>query len=401
VSARRDLAEAARLAWLDYRHEWRTSLCLVFALAAVLVPLLVLFGLKFGVIAVMSDRLRRDPRNLELAPVGSGRFEMGWIADFASAPEVGFMIARTRAIAATVDLGGPRGIVTAEVVPTASGDPLLGAFPPPPAGGAVLSAGAARRLGAAAGTTVTAWVRRRVDGREEAAKASLNIVGILPDSAFARDAAFVPLDLVVAVEDYRDGRAVPALGWPGGEGPPRSVFAGFRLYARDLDAVAILRERLAAIGVEASDRSAEIETVRALDRNLSLVFWLIAGLGIGGFVLSMGVSLWSSVERKTRELSILRVLGLGGGAMIGFPLFQAIYTGLFGNAVAFAVYAAAAGLVNRQFASSLTAGEAACRLESAHAAAAIAVTLAVTLLASALAGARALRIDPSEGLRDV
>ncbi|MCA1780171.1 MAG: hypothetical protein LC637_12565, partial [Xanthomonadaceae bacterium] len=40
----------ARLALRDYRHERIMSACFVLALSAVLLPLMVLFGLKFGII---------------------------------------------------------------------------------------------------------------------------------------------------------------------------------------------------------------------------------------------------------------------------------------------------------------------------------------------------------------
>ncbi|HEU4616890.1 MAG TPA: hypothetical protein VFV10_02575, partial [Gammaproteobacteria bacterium] len=38
-----------RLALDDYRHEWVLSTCAVLSLAAVLIPLMVLFGLKYGI----------------------------------------------------------------------------------------------------------------------------------------------------------------------------------------------------------------------------------------------------------------------------------------------------------------------------------------------------------------
>ena len=44
------LIKAFRLATRDFLHEWQVSLCFVIALAAVLGPMMVLFGLKFGII---------------------------------------------------------------------------------------------------------------------------------------------------------------------------------------------------------------------------------------------------------------------------------------------------------------------------------------------------------------
>ncbi|MBE1043371.1 ABC transporter permease, partial [Escherichia coli] len=47
------------LAWADYRGEARLSLCAIFALAAVITPLLVLFGLKYGLVSTLTERLER------------------------------------------------------------------------------------------------------------------------------------------------------------------------------------------------------------------------------------------------------------------------------------------------------------------------------------------------------
>ncbi|HKU99161.1 MAG TPA: hypothetical protein VJR58_27960, partial [Vineibacter sp.] len=122
----RDLGRIVALALADARHEWRATLCLVLALAAVLAPLLVLFGLRFGVVQTLTERLANDPRNLEIVPIGAGRFDKAWFDRARTWPEVAFVIPRTRAIAASMDLLNPGGsAVNVEMIPTAPGDPLL------------------------------------------------------------------------------------------------------------------------------------------------------------------------------------------------------------------------------------------------------------------------------------
>ena len=54
-------ALVASLAWHDYRADARLSACAVLALVAVIAPLLVLFGLKFGLVGSLTQRLERDP----------------------------------------------------------------------------------------------------------------------------------------------------------------------------------------------------------------------------------------------------------------------------------------------------------------------------------------------------
>ena len=80
------------LAYRDFLHEWRLSLCLVLALAAILAPMLVLFGLKHGVVSTMRERLIEDPANRQVMPAASGRFDPAWFRQMAARPSVGFVL---------------------------------------------------------------------------------------------------------------------------------------------------------------------------------------------------------------------------------------------------------------------------------------------------------------------
>lgn len=91
----------ASLAWQDYRSDWRLSACAVLALVAVLVPLLVLFGLKFGLVGSLTERLQRDPGVREIIPLGGARFDAAYVAALAARPDVAFAVPRTRQIAAS------------------------------------------------------------------------------------------------------------------------------------------------------------------------------------------------------------------------------------------------------------------------------------------------------------
>jgi hypothetical protein len=91
-----------RLACKDYWREFLLSACAVLGLAAVLTPLLVLYGVKFGVVQTLTERLRNDPRNLEISPVISGRFTQDYLTRLAQHPDVAFVLPRTRSIAATM-----------------------------------------------------------------------------------------------------------------------------------------------------------------------------------------------------------------------------------------------------------------------------------------------------------
>ena len=92
------------MALRDYLHERTLSACGVLALAAMLAPLLILFGVRNGVIGNLQERLIRDPRNLEIVPVGSGKYGGAFFEELRQRADVGYAVPQTRSIAATIGL---------------------------------------------------------------------------------------------------------------------------------------------------------------------------------------------------------------------------------------------------------------------------------------------------------
>src|SRR5690606_31233978 len=117
------------LALRDFLHERVMSACFVLALAAALLPLLVLFGLKFGIVSNLLAPLKEDPRYRQILPTGSGHYEPQWFEAMAERADVAFVVPRTRSIAATMrlrDPGAPSGrIISVELIPSAEDDPVL------------------------------------------------------------------------------------------------------------------------------------------------------------------------------------------------------------------------------------------------------------------------------------
>jgi putative ABC transport system permease protein len=399
------LFKTLRLATRDYRHEWQMSGCFVLALAAVLGPMLVLFGLKFGIIGGMLDQLIEDPANREIRPVGSGRYDAAWLDRYRKRADVAFLVARTRSIAATLQLKSPRSnrILNAEMIPSAHGDPLLTQVAHPPVGlrRIVLSDSAARKLRVGPGDRIDGSLARRFRGRHERVHLDLEVADVAPASAFPRDGAFVHLELLEALEDFRDGHAVPALGWSGTPAPAQRHYPAFRLYARSIYDVAGLKQALNDEGVDVRTKAADIELVMKMDRNLSTIYWAIAIIGLIGFSLSLGASLWANVDRKRKELSVLRLVGFRTGDIVWFPMIQAFYTAVLGWALAIGIYRLAALAINDMLAEQLADGQQVCVLLPRHYVAALLVTVVASVLAAALAGMRSARIEPSEGLREL
>ncbi|MEX5556179.1 ABC transporter permease [Pseudomonas rhodesiae] len=388
----------ASLAWQDYRNDTWLSACSVLALVAVIAPLLVLFGLKFGLVSSLTQRLETDPATREIIPLGGGRFNSEFIEQLGQRPDVAFAIPRTRQIAATAQVG----TLVLEMLPTAPGDPLLGGLPVPRGlEQIVLSHTAAEKLAARPGDWLETGFARQVAGRVEARHTRLQVLAVLPLEAFARDGLFAGLGLLEAAEDYRDGRAVPALGWEGeavGTNEQR-VYPAFRLYARSLNDVEPLRVFFARQNMLVSTQALNIAQVQSLSRNLSIVFWIIAGLALAGAFAAIFAGALAAVARKRRELSVLRLLGFSTGALLLFVVLQALYSASLAAVLSAGLYGLAEAGLNQLFVQ--VPGEHASRLLAHHYGLALVAVLGISAVAAACGGWRVARIQASEGIRDV
>ena len=216
---KRILAIVPRLALCDLRHEWVLSLCLMVALASVIAPLLILMGLKNGTIKTLRQRLVEDPAFRQIRPIETREYPGDWFKTLSRDKRVGFLIPTILPAASTVlaiDTESNKSVVV-DIVPTGKGDPLLGDadIAVPDTGQCVLSFGASRDLHLKTGQTVRLKVSRYRKGRYEYGYQDCVVIGVLPKKAGMLPVIYTPLQFVLDVEAYKEGKAVPTRGWKG------------------------------------------------------------------------------------------------------------------------------------------------------------------------------------------
>ena len=289
------------LSFRDYTHEWRMSGCFILALASVLAPMMILFGLKFGIVSSMINDLVEDPYNREIRAVGSGRFNQQWFDELQARDEVAFIIPKTRALAATIQLKSSQAgrIFSTELLATDVGDPLLSNVADKPRGyyQVALSESIANRLGVEPGDRIDGSLARQFKGKRERVHIDLQVVDIVPEHAVNRKVAFVSLDLLLATESFKDGRAVDALGWKGDQQQSIRDYPSFRMYARSIYDVLALVSDMEQQGINIKANVEQINSVQSINQNLTVIFWIIASVGAVGFSFSLGASLWANVDR--------------------------------------------------------------------------------------------------------
>lgn len=404
-SLRKRFALIARLALQDLWHDRQVSLCIAAALVAVIGPLLLLFGLKHGVVSQLQRELLDDPRNLEVRMLTSGSYDNAWLETLREQPEVGFVIGQTRSLNTQADLlkDAQHFVKGAELIPSAPGDPLLADIARyPEEAQVILSEPAARRLEVAEGDRLTLAVSRRFDGQLERGRLAIEVAGVLEASRFPRPAAFVDLGLLIELESFRDGHASPRLGVENGlaRGDYPRRYARARVYAKEGDAVQGLVEWLEEQRIDTSSRLAEIENVRAINKVLGLVFGVIAATALAGCMASMSGAFLANIDRKRREYAVLRLLGFQRSAVAIFLSVQVGVLTLLAFVVGLGLFALGSAVFNRALATSNMAAGVVSHITPTHAVIALMLTLSVGLLVVIVGVARAYGIQPSESLRE-
>lgn len=136
----------------------------------------------------------------------------------------------------------------------------------------------------------------------------------------------------------------------------RGGYAGFRLYARTIDQVEPVQKLL-------EDQGITVHTEKErLDKYTTLIFWLIAAVGVIGGISALTASLYASVERKKREMNMLRLLGLLKREIVLFPVFQGLLLSSGGLVLAGLVFILVAAVINRLFSAHLRTAESLCTL---------------------------------------
>ena len=393
------------LALRDILFDKKISLCVIASILAVVGPLLLLFGLKFGIVSQLRAELLSDPRNKEIQMTASARLDAEWFAQLRKEAGVGFVIPLTRSLNTQADLfvDGRRFLENVELLPTAVGDPLLGGLAAPSEDSeVVLSRSAADRLKLEVGDTLNVRVFRTLDKNLERAQKQVRVSAILPIHVFSRPAVLTTLPLLIAVEDYRDGVKVPMLDSNTGTEPvTRSHFARARIYAQSIESVGQVVERLQTKGIETSSRIAEIKSVQAIDRVLGFVFAVIAWAAALGCAASLIGALMANIDRKRKDLALLRLFGYGRYSMLSYVIVQALFLTMVGYGLGCLMYFVGSNTFNYVLATHLARGTFVCRLELIHFVIGLGSALAISIVVCAVGGLLATRIEPAESLRDV
>ena len=394
-----------KLSIQDLWHDRTVSFCITSSLIAVIAPLLLLFGLKFGIVSQLQDELARDPRNLEIKMLSSGSYTEEWIKQLREKGEVGFAIGQTRSLNTLADLikDSSHFIENAEVIPTAKGDPLLGDLRLKSNNEAILTTEAARQLEVTKGDIVHLRVMRQLNEHREWGDKRLTVAGVLPPTYFNRSAIFVPESLLLSLEHFRDGHVSQELGIETGTNieNKQNLFSKARLYASNIDVVAELDDWLKKQHIETISRLAEIKNIKNINRVLGIIFNTIAITALIGCISSLIGSFLANVDRKRKNIAVLRLLGFTGPSIGLFIIIQGLIITAIAYLGGYSLYFIGSETFNQTLASNQSTENLVCKITLAHSVIAFVISQIIATAVASIGAYRAIAIQPAESLREL
>ncbi len=393
------------LALRDLWFDKIMSACAAFALVAVITPLLILFSLNYGIVSTLEKQLADNPQNLELTMMQGYSLDAKFFDRLKNNPHVAFYVPLTRSLSVTADLKAPQKVKTAvDTAPTAAGDPLLAysGLEAPNDGEMVLSYALADYLKAQPGDEIRLYISRTRGGKTERASETLKVSGILDKAVSSRTIAYVSLNVLTAMEDYRDGFD-PALFSDGSNlNTVRQSYAKARIYAKGLDDVAPLAATLRDSGYNIRDKEAEIENVKAISSVLDFLFTRISWASIFGGAAALIGLIFSNIGRKEGAYALLQLMGFSRMRVTALVVIENLIIGSAAFLVSFGIYKGISDYFNGHFGQLLSDGAVVSELSPEHIFNFFGGTLSVCLLISFLCAiVRFATITMDVALREV
>lgn len=168
------------------------------------------------------------------------------------------------------------------------------------------------------------------------------------------------------------------------------------------EAVAALQDRLTDAGYDSTTVEEQLGSFKAVIDGIVLVLNAFAVIALLAASFGIVNTLLMSVQERTREIGLMKAMGMGSGKVFGLFSLEAVFIGFLGSAIG-----AALGIVVGTAVSSALSGALLSNLpgltliafDPVSIAAIILVVMGVAFLAGTLPAARAARQDPVESLR--
>lgn len=166
--------------------------------------------------------------------------------------------------------------------------------------------------------------------------------------------------------------------------------------------VTALQDRLTAAGYESTTVADQLGSFQSVIDAIVLVLNAFAVISLLAASFGIVNTLLMSVQERTREIGLMKAMGMGGGKVFGLFSFEAVFIGFLGSAIGVGLGMIAGSLVGNALGASLFAnlpGLTLIAFDPMSITVIMLIVMGIALVAGTLPAARAARADPIESLR--
>lgn len=170
----------------------------------------------------------------------------------------------------------------------------------------------------------------------------------------------------------------------------------------DAAGIAALQARIDAQGFHADTLADQLGAIRSIVDGILLVLNAFAAVGLVAAGFGIVNTLLMSVQERTREIGLLKALGLGSARVFALFTVEALVIGLLGGALGMLAGTTLGGIANPLLADGALTGLHGLTLftiEPVGLATTLVIVLGIALLAGTVPALRAARKDPVDALR--
>jgi putative ABC transport system permease protein len=205
------------------------------------------------------------------------------------------------------------------------------------------------------------------------------------------------------LEHFRDGHVSQELGIETGTNieNKQNLFSKARLYASNIDVVAELDDWLKKQHIETISRLAEIKNIKNINRVLGIIFNTIAITALIGCISSLIGSFLANVDRKRKNIAVLRLLGFTGPSIGLFIITQGLIITAIAYLGGYSLYFIGSETFNQTLASNQSTENLVCKITLAHSVIAFVISQIIATAVASIGAYRAIAIQPAESLREL
>lgn len=196
-----------------------------------------------------------------------------------------------------------------------------------------------------------------------------------------------------------------AFQWDGQTGTFRLLqrsYAGVRLYASSIDDLqALISKAEQQLKAEAFANMQEVNHIINLNRNLEGLFYHLSLISSVGVIISLTLNLLNGLDRRIKEYSLLRMMGVKRLTMMALPFYEACSIVAVGFTVALGAFYLFKHFADRMFGEELMQGESYCVIPAEIWMRTFIICIGIAVVVALFSAIRIYRIDPATAMRSL